>query len=343
MKSERQDGQDSEELSCNSLTSPSACNWSLSSQRLTAGSATVFPELVVSGCASFRSGGGFSRILDFFSPSCHLDVLDGIVPALEASLHEFPGSFRPEPLPSRPASVQQRPLERRPIGSDESLQGRSSPAERTLRAQRKRQATPEERDGLLRQRLLAGAEERLEAVAQVWWRFFTETLPTLQAIFYPVQGRELSVRQMALLSFRDSVLLKLPLEDSLAGAGVVPAAVTHMLLVLQGVRGCGAASDWRYRHLERLAAAVVSPYLSHVVPDEPSEFCGGGGSQPDMCSSLAPLVEHEGEAYLEKAGGLRRHTVANAHSDARLLAEGRAAARPGGRLGRRADSEDSRR
>ncbi|XP_057693574.1 proline-rich protein 5-like isoform X5 [Corythoichthys intestinalis] len=196
---------------------------------------------------------------------------------------------------------------------------------------------------LLERVLLSGAEERLEAVAQVWWRFFTETLPTLQAIFYPVQGRELSVRQMALLSFRDSVLLKLPLEDSLAGAGVVPAAVTHMLLVLQGVRGCGAASDWRYRHLERLAAAVVSPYLSHVVPDEPSEFCGGGGSQPDMCSSLAPLVEHEGEAYLEKAGGLRRHTVANAHSDARLLAEGRAAARPGGRLGRRADSEDSRR
>nr|XP_061812399.1 proline-rich protein 5-like [Nerophis lumbriciformis] len=200
---------------------------------------------------------------------------------------------------------------------------------------------------LLERVLLSGegadSGERLEAVAQVWWRFFTETLPTLQAIFYPVQGRELSVRQMALLSFRDSVLLKLPLEDSLAGAGVVPAAVTHMLLVLQGVRGCGAASDWRYRHLERLAAAVVSPYLSHVVPDEPSEFCGGGGSQPDMCSSLAPLVEHEGEAYLEKAGGLRRHTVANAHSDARLLAEGRAAARPGGRLGRRADSEDSRR
>lgn len=36
-------------------------------------------------------------------------------------------------------------------------------------------------------------------------------------------------------------------------------------------------------------------------------------------SSLAPLVEQEGEAYLEKAGGVRRHTVANAHSDVRLL------------------------
>lgn len=36
-------------------------------------------------------------------------------------------------------------------------------------------------------------------------------------------------------------------------------------------------------------------------------------------SSLAPLVEHEGEAYLEKAGGVRRHTVANVQSDMRLL------------------------
>lgn len=36
-------------------------------------------------------------------------------------------------------------------------------------------------------------------------------------------------------------------------------------------------------------------------------------------SSLAPLVEQEGEAYLEKAGGMRRHTVASAHSDLQLL------------------------
>lgn len=30
-------------------------------------------------------------------------------------------------------------------------------------------------------------------------------------------------------------------------------------------------------------------------------------------------MEQEGEAYLEKSGGVRRHTVANAHSDVRLL------------------------
>lgn len=30
-------------------------------------------------------------------------------------------------------------------------------------------------------------------------------------------------------------------------------------------------------------------------------------------------MEQEGEAYLEKAGGVRRHTVANVQSDTRLL------------------------
>lgn len=55
----------------------------------------------------------------------------------------------------------------------------------------------------------------------------------------------------------------------------------------------------------------------------------GDESQPEITvtqhhsssdsSSLAPLVEQEGEAYLEKSGGVRRHTVANVHSDVRLL------------------------
>lgn len=35
---------------------------------------------------------------------------------------------------------------------------------------------------------------------------------------------------------------------------------------------------------------------------------------------LTPLTEQEGEAYLEKCGSVRRHTVANAHSDIQLLA-----------------------
>ncbi|XP_077567135.1 proline-rich protein 5-like isoform X8 [Stigmatopora nigra] len=176
---------------------------------------------------------------------------------------------------------------------------------------------------LLERVYLAGEEERLEAVSRVWRRFFTETLPTLQAIFYPVQGREPSVRQMALLSFRDAVVLQLPLEDSLANGGAngggAPPDLTHMLLVLQGVRERGPSSDQRYRRLERLAAAVVSPYLADVdsgqLPPSECTGVGGSGSQPDVVSSLTPLLEHEGEAYLEKVGAARRHTVANAHPD----------------------------
>lgn len=36
-------------------------------------------------------------------------------------------------------------------------------------------------------------------------------------------------------------------------------------------------------------------------------------------SFLAPLIENEGEAYLENTRGIRRHTVANVHSDIQLL------------------------
>nr|XP_057932410.1 proline-rich protein 5-like isoform X1 [Doryrhamphus excisus]XP_057932411.1 proline-rich protein 5-like isoform X1 [Doryrhamphus excisus]XP_057932412.1 proline-rich protein 5-like isoform X1 [Doryrhamphus excisus] len=180
--------------------------------------------------------------------------------------------------------------------------------------------------------LLAGGKEQLVVLAEAWDRFFMETLPTLQAIFYPVQGQELSVRQMALLAFRDLVLLRLHLEDILASATSVPSSVTHMLLVLQGIHDSGGISE-RYQQLEHLVAMVVSPYLSNVLARErqPSEcrhlrWLLGDGLQPDVtqpsmceCASLAPLVEQEGEAYLEKSGGMRRHTVANIHADVRLL------------------------
>lgn len=43
-------------------------------------------------------------------------------------------------------------------------------------------------------------------------------------------------------------------------------------------------------------------------------------SRPLNEMALTPLTEQEGEAYLEKCGSVRRHTVANAHSDIQLLA-----------------------
>ncbi|XP_071317121.1 proline-rich protein 5-like isoform X2 [Trachinotus anak] len=192
---------------------------------------------------------------------------------------------------------------------------------------------------VLDQILLHSGDDQLVVLADMWDRFFTETLPTLQAIFYPVQGQELTVRQMALLAFRDLVLLKLHLEETLGAAASVPPPVTQMLLVLQGIHESGGPS-LEYYQLERLVEIVVSPYLSNVLHKRNQlllesrhlRSSGSGsllGDQPEITitqhhsssdsSSLAPLVEQEGEAYLEKVGGVRRHTVANAHSDVRLL------------------------
>ncbi|KAM6273430.1 proline-rich protein 5-like isoform 2-T2 [Porphyrio hochstetteri] len=184
-------------------------------------------------------------------------------------------------------------------------------------------------------------EDRIDVLSEIWDHYFTETLPTLQAIFYPVQGQELTIRQIALLGFRDLVLLKVKLEEILPLVQTkLPASIVQMLLILQSVHEPAGPSEG-YLQLEELVKQVVSPYLglcedhnfsgstcllerrysrsrpktgvlnysSHVVPNrQPSEM------------ALSPLTEQEGEAYLEKCGSVRRHTVANAHSDIQLLA-----------------------
>uniref|UniRef100_A0A8C2A6A7 Proline-rich protein 5-like n=1 Tax=Cyprinus carpio TaxID=7962 RepID=A0A8C2A6A7_CYPCA len=104
-------------------------------------------------------------------------------------------------------------------------------------------------------------ERQLFVLAQEWDRFFTEILPTLQAILYPLQGQELTVRQMALLGFRDLVLLKLSLGDLLCkNRSLIPASITQMLLVLQGIQESRGSSK-QYCQLESLVALVVKPYL----------------------------------------------------------------------------------
>lgn len=177
---------------------------------------------------------------------------------------------------------------------------------------------------------------QLTILSEIWVCFFTEMLPTLQAIFYPVQGQELTIRQMCLLAFRDLVLLKLSLEDTLGTATSVPPPLTQMLLVLQGVHDPSGSSP-KYFQLERLVEMVISPYLGNILHLSNQQQLDGGSttapprwrprpapqteprlSRPNS-SSLPPLLEQEAEAYLEKSGGLRRHTVANAHSDLRLL------------------------
>ncbi|XP_072374957.1 proline-rich protein 5-like isoform X1 [Scyliorhinus torazame] len=183
-------------------------------------------------------------------------------------------------------------------------------------------------------------ENLLEALTRSWDNFFTEILPMLQAIFYPVQGQELTIRQMALLGFRDMVLLKVNLEQALHQPPTdVPPSITQMLLVLQGAHEPKGPSE-EYDQLERLVQLVVSPYLGtyellsrnknladngHMFD---RRFAGPRSRMVDFMdnecevneSMLTPLIEQEGEAYLEKCGSIRRHTVANAPSELQLLA-----------------------
>ncbi|XP_049681932.1 proline-rich protein 5-like [Accipiter gentilis] len=188
---------------------------------------------------------------------------------------------------------------------------------------------------------LCEGEDRIDVLSEIWDHYFTETLPTLQAIFYPVQGQELTIRQIALLGFRDLVLLKVKLEEVLPLVQTkLPASIVQMLLILQSVHEPTGPSEG-YLQLEELVKQVVSPYLGLC---EDHSFSGStclherrysrsrpktGGlnysshavtSRQPSEMALTPLTEQEGEAYLEKCGSIRRHTVANAHSDIQLLA-----------------------
>ncbi|XP_075358619.1 proline-rich protein 5-like isoform X3 [Mycteria americana] len=108
---------------------------------------------------------------------------------------------------------------------------------------------------------LCEGEDRIDVLSEIWDHYFTETLPTLQAIFYPVQGQELTIRQIALLGFRDLVLLKVKLEDILPLVQTkLPASIVQMLLILQSVHEPTGPSEG-YLQLEGLVKQVVSPYL----------------------------------------------------------------------------------
>ncbi|XP_064008440.1 proline-rich protein 5-like isoform X1 [Pogoniulus pusillus] len=188
---------------------------------------------------------------------------------------------------------------------------------------------------------LCEGEDRIDVLSEIWDHYFTETLPTLQAIFYPVQGQELTIRQIALLGFRDLVLLKVKLEEILPLVQTkLPASIVQMLLILQSVHEPSGPTKG-YLQLEELVKQVVSPYLG-LCEDH---SCSGStcllerrhsrsrpktgalsyssqvvSSRQPSETPLTPLTEQEGEAYLEKCGSIRRHTVANAHSDIQLLA-----------------------
>lgn len=104
-------------------------------------------------------------------------------------------------------------------------------------------------------------QKLLDSLADIWDFFFCDVLSMLLAIFYPVQGKEPSVRQLALLHFRNIITLNLKLDDALSKPRArVPPSIIQMLLILQGVHESKGVTD-EYLHLEGLIQKVVSPYL----------------------------------------------------------------------------------
>ncbi|XP_074128253.1 proline-rich protein 5 isoform X2 [Sminthopsis crassicaudata] len=174
-------------------------------------------------------------------------------------------------------------------------------------------------------------QKLLDSLAETWDFFFGDVLPTLQAIFYPVQGKEPSVRQLALLHFRNIITLNIKLEDALSRSRArIPPSIVQMLLVLQGVHDSkGITED--YLKLEALIQKVVSPYLgtyglysndgpfthsSCILEKRFSRRPKAGDAlakNPVVRSKsyntplLTPVAEYEAEGLA--AGGARRHSV----------------------------------
>ncbi|XP_053506170.1 proline-rich protein 5 isoform X1 [Ictalurus furcatus] len=177
-------------------------------------------------------------------------------------------------------------------------------------------------------------QKLLDALAETWDFFFCNVLSMLQAIFYPVQGKEPSVRQLALLHFRNIITLSIKLEDALSRpSACVPPSIIQMLLILQGVHESRGVSD-DYLKLESLIQKVVSPYLgTHGLYTDDGcvaqcscvlekrwlqhwpKLSDTSARNPVMRSKsynvpmLTPVAEYETEATSVGSAGIRRHSV----------------------------------
>ncbi|XP_011605498.1 proline-rich protein 5a isoform X2 [Takifugu rubripes] len=165
-------------------------------------------------------------------------------------------------------------------------------------------------------------QKLLDSLAETWDFFFCDVLSMLQAIFHPVQGKEPSVRQLALLHFRNTIVLSVKLDDALSRPRArVPPSVTQMLLILQGVHDSrGVHED--YLKLESLIQKVVSPYLgthglfsgdgtdTHCcVVDQLSKNPVVRSKSYNIPLLLTPVAEYDTDAGSVGSGGIRRHSA----------------------------------
>ncbi|XP_071792050.1 proline-rich protein 5-like [Asterias amurensis] len=145
----------------------------------------------------------------------------------------------------------------------------------------------------------------LASLAKQWTKFFCEILPTLRAIFCPVQvstTRGLTILQLSLLGFRDHIVLKLhTLKDALsADRSAVPNEIVQMLLHLQSVRESGYPSE-EHLHIESLVAKVVCPYLG-------TRGLYFGGDEPTVAAKIQPMMCESSRRRQENGRGRSRPT-----------------------------------
>ncbi|XP_038594320.1 proline-rich protein 5-like isoform X2 [Micropterus salmoides] len=181
-------------------------------------------------------------------------------------------------------------------------------------------------------------QKLLDSLADTWDFFFCDVLSMLLAIFYPVQGKEPSVRQLALLHFRNIITLNLKLDEALSRPRArVPPSIIQMLLILQGVHESKGVTD-DYLRLESLIQKVVSPYLgTHGLysrdgssnlhysscllekrlhrswPAKPGNSPVAKNpvvrSKSYNIPMLTPVVEYDVDASTGGGAGIRRHSV----------------------------------
>uniref|UniRef100_A0A673A0R4 Proline rich 5 n=1 Tax=Sphaeramia orbicularis TaxID=375764 RepID=A0A673A0R4_9TELE len=180
-------------------------------------------------------------------------------------------------------------------------------------------------------------QKLLDSLADTWDFFFCDVLSMLQAIFYPVQGKEPSVRQLALLHFRNIITLNLKLDEALSRPRArVPPSIIQMLLILQGVHESKGVTD-DYLRLEGLIQKVVSPYLgTHGLysrdglsnlhcsscllekrlrswPSKPVNTAVAKNpvvrSKSYNVPMLTPVVEYDADSSTAVSSGIRRHSV----------------------------------
>ncbi|XP_046891008.1 proline-rich protein 5a [Hypomesus transpacificus] len=178
-------------------------------------------------------------------------------------------------------------------------------------------------------------QKLLDSLAETWDFFFGDVLSMLQAIFHPVQGKEPSVRQLALLHFRNTIVLSVKLDDALSRPRArVPPSITQMLLVLQGVHEARGGSE-DYLRLEALVQKVVSPYLgthglysgdgsvSHCscVLEKRLQWSWPPPAEPPCKNPvvrsksynipllLTPVAEYDPDTGSVGSGGIRRHSA----------------------------------